>query len=105
VQEAAGEGVEPAYADQGHTGEGPAAAARARGTEPEAVGPPGARRGFVPLLPRRRAAERTFARTTRFRRRLARDHERLPLTLAGLAALVCIALRQAADYAAIHNGL
>ena len=41
-----------------------------------------ARRGFA-LLPRRRVVERNFARATRFRR-LAKNYERLPNTLAGL---------------------
>ncbi len=43
---------------------------------------PDAKRGFV-LLPRRWVAERSFAWMARFRR-LARDYERLPETLAGL---------------------
>ena len=43
---------------------------------------PTAKRGFV-LLPRRWVVERSFAWTARFRR-LARDYERLPETLAGL---------------------
>src|ERR1700686_1387626 len=42
----------------------------------------GAKRGFV-LLPRRWVVERSFAWAARFRR-LARDYERLPETLAGL---------------------
>ena len=41
-----------------------------------------AKRGFV-LLPRRWVVERSFAWAARFRR-LARDYERLPETLAGL---------------------
>ena len=41
-----------------------------------------ARRGFV-LLPRRWVVERSFAWASRFRR-LARDDERLPTSLAGL---------------------
>ena len=41
-----------------------------------------AKKGFV-LLPRRWVVERSFAWVTRFRR-LARDYERLPETLAGL---------------------
>ena len=41
-----------------------------------------AKRGFV-LLPRRWVVERSFAWMARFRR-LARDYERLPETLAGL---------------------
>lgn len=41
-----------------------------------------AKRGFV-LLPRRWVVERSFAWAARFRR-LARDYERLPESLAGL---------------------
>jgi transposase len=43
---------------------------------------PDVRKGFV-LLPRRWVVERSFAWLARFRR-LARDYERLPETLAGL---------------------
>jgi len=66
VQEVTGGRVEGALVDQGYTGE--------RAAE--------ARRGFV-LLPRRWVVERSFAWLTRFRR-LVRDYERLPQTLAGL---------------------
>jgi hypothetical protein len=50
--------------------------------------------------------EWTFAWATRFRR-LVRDYERLPQTLADLhvIALVCIMLRQAVNYIALHNRL
>jgi transposase len=50
--------------------------------------------------------ERTFAWATRFRR-LVRDSERLPQTLADLhvIALVRIMLRQAVNYIAVHNSL
>jgi transposase len=44
------------------------------------------------LLPRRWAAERSFARMARFRW-LARDDERWPETLAGLHVLACAMLR------------
>ena len=56
----------------------------------------GPKRGFV-LLPRRRVAERSFAWAARFRR-LARDHERLPETLAGFhfAAFAGLTLKHAA---------
>ena len=81
VQAATGESVELAYVDRGDTGEGPAAAAAARGIRLEVVKLPEAKRGFV-LLPRRWVVERSFARAARFRR-LARDHERLDATLAG----------------------
>jgi transposase len=82
VQEATGESVEVAYVDQGYTGERPAQAARANGIALEVVKLPEAKRGFV-LLPRRWVVERSFAWSARFRR-LARDYERLPQTLAGL---------------------
>jgi transposase len=49
-----------------------------------------ARKGFV-LLPRRRVVERSFAWAARFRR-LARDYERLPSSLAGLHWLAFLTL-------------
>ena len=79
---ATGEMVEVAFVDQGYTGEQPAEAAAAHGIRLEVVKLPTTKRGFV-LLPRRWVVERSFAWTTRFRR-LARDYERLPETLAGL---------------------
>lgn len=82
VQAATDQAVELAYVDQGYTGEQPAQAASAHGLQLEVVKLPQARKGFV-LLPRRWVVERSFAWTTRFRR-LARDYERLPETLAGL---------------------
>ena len=53
-----------------------------------------AKRGFV-LLPRRWVVERDFAWAARFRR-LARDYERLPETLAGLhfVAFACLMLQR-----------
>lgn len=71
-----------ALVDQGYTGEAPARAAAEHGIDLEVVRLPEAKRGFV-LLPRRWVVERSFAWLTRFRR-LARDFERLPETLAGL---------------------
>jgi len=56
----------------------------------EVVKLPEAKRGFV-LLPRSFVVERSFAWMTRFRR-LARDYERLPETLAGLHLLAFIVL-------------
>ena len=49
-----------------------------------------ARRGFV-LLPRRWVVERSFAWASRFRR-LARDYERLPTSVAGLHWLAFLTL-------------
>jgi transposase len=82
VQEATGEMIEVAFVDQGYTGEQASEAAKAEGMKLEVVKLPEAKRGFV-LLPRRWVVERSFAWTTRFRR-LVRDYERLPETLAGL---------------------
>lgn len=82
VQEATGQNVELAYVDQGYTGAEPAQAAQEHGIVLEVVRLPEAKRGFV-LLPRRWVVERSFAWAARFRR-LARDYERLPQTLAGL---------------------
>lgn len=90
VQEVTGESVELAWVDQGYTGEQPREAAAAHGIQLEVVRLPEARKGFV-LLPRRWVVERTFAWAARFRR-LARDYERLPETLAGLHYLVFVIL-------------
>jgi len=86
VQEITGQSVELACVDQGYTGDVAAQEAKAHGIQLEVVKPPQAKRGFV-LLPRRWVAERSFAWTTRFRR-LVRDDERLPATLAGLHLVV-----------------
>ncbi|WP_424140938.1 IS5 family transposase [Roseomonas chloroacetimidivorans] len=100
VQDATGESVNLAYVDQGYTGERPAQAAAAHGIALEVVRLPEAKRGFV-LLPRRWVVERSFGWFTRFRR-LARDYERLPETLAGLhlVAFTILLLRRAAELAA-----
>ena len=82
VQEATGRSVTLAYADQGYTGEAPAEAAREQGIHLEVIKLPYAKKGFV-LLPRRWVVERSIGWAARFRR-LARDYERLPETLAGL---------------------
>src|SRR5919112_2585626 len=103
VQAATVESVDLAYVDQGYTGEKPAAAARVHGIELEVVKLPEAKRGFV-LLPRRWVVERSFAWMARCRR-LARDYERLPETLAGLhlVAFVILMLKRAGDLALVHN--
>jgi transposase len=90
VQEAAGQNVELAYVDQGYTGAEPAQAAQEHGIVLEVVRLPQAKRGFV-LLPRRWVVERSFAWAARFRR-LARDYERLPQTLAGLHFVAFVTL-------------
>ncbi len=82
VQEATGDTVKVAFVDQGYTGEAAEQAAAGWGIRLEVVKLPEARKGFV-LLPRRWVVERSFAWLTRFRR-LAKDYERLPETVAGL---------------------
>lgn len=82
VQEITGQSVELAFVDQGYTGEEVAEAAAEHGIQLEVVKHTEAKRGFV-LLPRRWVVERSFAWAARFRR-LAKDYERLPGTLAGL---------------------
>ncbi|AMV24982.1 Transposase DDE domain protein [Gemmata sp. SH-PL17] len=81
VQEATGQAVTLAYADQGYTGDQPIADAGAHGITLQVVKYNGAKKGFV-LVPRRWVVERSFAWMGRFRR-LARDYERLSTTLAG----------------------
>jgi transposase len=90
VQAETGETVEIAYVDQGYTGENAANAAAEHGIQLEVVKLPEAKRGFV-LLPRRWVVERSFGWMARFRR-LARDYERLPETLAGLHYLAFVIL-------------
>jgi transposase len=90
VQAETGETVEIAYVDQGYTGENAADAAAEHGIKLEVVKLPEAKRGFV-LLPRRWVVERSFGWMSRFRR-LARDYERLPETLAGLHYLAFVIL-------------
>ena len=90
VQEVTGNSVEIAYVDQGYTGNEPQQAASQAGIDLLVVKLPEAKKGFV-LLPRRWVVERSFAWTARFRR-LARDFERTPQTLAGLHFLAFLML-------------
>ena len=82
VQAVTGENVQLAWVDQGYSGPEAAQAAAAHGSKLEVVKLDEAKRGFV-LLPRRWVVERTFGWIGRCRR-LTRDYERLPATLAGL---------------------
>ncbi|MBR8657732.1 IS5 family transposase, partial [Achromobacter sp. Marseille-Q0513] len=86
VQTVMGDTVKVAFADQGYTGQDSAQAAQAQGIDLHVVKLPEAKKGFV-LLPRRWVVERSFGWLNRFRR-LARDYERLPETLAGLHFVV-----------------
>ncbi len=82
VQDVTEQSVEVAFVDQGYTGDKPAQAAQSQGMELLVIKLPEAKRGFV-LLPRRWVVERSFSWMACFRR-LARDYERLPETLAAL---------------------
>ena len=86
MQEAAGETVKLAWADQGYTGEQARQDAQASEIDLQIVKLPEARKGFV-LLPRRWVVERSFGWLSRFRR-LSRDFERLPQVLASLHFVV-----------------
>jgi transposase len=96
IQRATGENVELAYVDQGYTGERASGLAAEEGIRLEVVKHEEAKGGFV-LLPRRWVVERDFAWASRFRR-LVKDYERLPETVAGLhfVAFACVFLQQAA---------
>jgi transposase len=96
TQESTAETVELAYVDQGYTGEATAEAAQNHGIQLSVVKLAEAKRGFV-LLPRRWVVERSFGWASRCRR-LARDHERLASSLAGMhwVAFVLLMLRTAA---------
>jgi len=98
VQQATGQSVDIAFVDQGYTGDAPTQAAAEQGIQLVVVKLPEAKRGFV-LLPRRWVVERSFAWVARFRR-LARDYERLPATVAGLhlVAFACLMLHQFIHY-------
>ena len=95
VQAVTGRSVELAYVDQGYTGEEVAQDAAAEGITLEVIKLPEAKRGFV-LLPRRWVVERSISWRRRFRR-LAKDYERLPTTVADLhfLAFACVMLARA----------
>jgi hypothetical protein len=100
--------VELAYVDQGSTGEERAEAAETHGIRLEVLKHAEAKRGFALLL-RRWAVERSFAWAVCFRR-LARDYERLPRTLAGLhfVAFACLMLTPSSFVLGplhVHNSL
>ena len=106
VQEATNQSVELVFVDQGYTGEQAEDDASDHGIHLHVVKLPEAKRGFV-LLPRRWVVERSFAWLARFRR-LARDYERLPQTLAGLhfiAFAVLMLKRLLPALIEVHNTL
>lgn len=86
VQQATGETVKLAWADQGYTGEQASSDAAESGIDLQVVKLSEAKKGFV-LLPRRWVVERSSGWLARFRR-LSRDFERMPEVLAGLHFVV-----------------
>jgi transposase len=90
VQEVTGETAEVAFVDQGYSSAATVRDAAAHGIRLEVITLPDAKRGFV-LLTRLWVVERSFSWVARFRR-LARDDERLPETVAGLhfIAFACL---------------
>jgi transposase len=103
VQKVTGGTVEIGFVDQGYTGEDAAEQAKYEGIKLEVVKHTEAKKGFV-LLPRRWVVERTFGWLGRFRR-LARDYERLSVTLAGWHWLAFITLLVAKTGLKVHNRL
>lgn len=81
--------------DQGYSGERSAAEAEKHSIRLEVVKHPEVKRGFV-VLPRRWVVECDFAWASRFRR-LGKDYERLPETVAGLhyVTFTCLFLHRA----------
>ena len=97
IQQATGENVELAYVStRDIRARGPPGSQPNTASGSEVVKHEEAKRGFV-LLPRRWVVERDFAWASRFRR-LVKDYERLPDTVAGLhfVAFACLFLQQAA---------
>jgi transposase len=90
VQDVTGTSVDIAFVDHGYSGAQPAQDAAARGLQLAVVKRPEAKQGFV-LLPRRWVIERSVGWAARVRR-LARDYERLPGTLAGFHFLAFVIL-------------
>ena len=90
VQQVTGQKVKVAYVDQGYTGEDAEYAAAVHDIDLQVIAKPEGQTGFV-LLPRRWVVERSFGWAARFRR-LARDYERLALTMQQLHFLVFVGL-------------
>ena len=90
VQVAAGQNVTLAYADQGYSGRATAQAAGQHGIDLQVVRLGHAKRGFV-LLPRRWVVERSLSWSARAKR-LARDYERLAVSLQQLNYLAFVGL-------------
>lgn len=99
IQDVTGQNVQAAFVDGGYAGAKATHAAKEQGIDLQVVKLPDAVKGFV-ILPKRWIVERDFAWKTRFRR-LVRDYERLPETVAGLH-LAVFAILTLARLVAIH---
>lgn len=97
VQASSGQQVTLAYADQGYTRDAPVEAAAAQGMHLQVVKLGQAKRGFA-LLPRRWVVERSLSCSARYKR-LARDYERLALSLQQFHYLAFVGLMLAKDTA------
>jgi transposase len=100
VQSVTEQTVELGFVDQGYSGEQAATAAAQHEIRLEVIKLSEAKKGFV-LLPRHRVVERSFAWAAGFRR-LAKDYDRLPETVAGLhfVAFACLMLHRLVTVAA-----
>lgn len=101
IQEVTGQNVTVAFADGGYTGQPAQEAASGHGIELEVIKLPDTLKGFV-ILPKRWIVERSLAWKTRFRR-LIRDYERLPETVAGLHFVVFAGLMLARMVATLNQ--
>jgi hypothetical protein len=91
VQELAAEAVRLAYVDQGYTGKEPASEAAEQGIELEVISHSEAKRRLSASAAALGGRAQLCLESARFRR-LARDYERLPATLAGLHFVVFASL-------------
>jgi transposase len=105
VPQATGQRVEVAYVDQGYTGQEAEYAVAIHDIDLQVVAKPAGQTGGV-LLPRRWVVERSFGWAARFRR-LARDYERLALTMQQFHFLVFVGLLLARGVfqLPVHNSL
>lgn len=90
VQQATGQSVEVAWADQGYTGEDAKSQTAEQDVDLQIIQLPEAKKGCV-LLPRHWVVVRSVGWLARFRR-LNRGYERLPQVLVGLRLFVFVSL-------------
>jgi transposase len=105
VQQVTGQHMQAAYVDQGYMGEDAEYAATVHDIDLQVIAKPKGQTGFV-LLPRHWVVERSFVWAARFGR-LARDYERLALTMQQLyfLAFVTLLLAKGVFKLLAHNSL